>query len=237
LPDDGSARNDGESRVGEVSRHVREKLWRGGDPFAGLQDGPGAVDEQGWNSHHPYLSEAIATQRPGVVVEVGVWKGRSTLFMANRMRDLGLDAVVIAVDTWLGAVDHWRDDALFRELNFDHGYPRLYDTFAANVVRHGLQDYVVPLPLDSVNARAVVSYFKVEADVVHIDAGHDYRSVATDLREWWGVLRPGGLFIGDDYHDDGVRWPRVRRAIDDFLARTPHAAFEHRDGKCRAVKV
>ncbi len=223
--------------MGEVSQRVRQKLWRGADPFAGFPEKLIATDEQGWNSHHTYLSEAIKQTRPRIVIEVGVWKGGSTLFMAKHMRELGLDAVVIAVDTWLGSWDHWRNDQHFRELCFDHGYPRLYEKFAANVVRHGLQDYVVPLPLDSVNARNVLGHFKVAADVVHIDAGHDYDAVTSDLTQWWQALRPGGLLIGDDYHADGIRWPDVRRATDDFLARTPHTAFEFGHGKCRVVKT
>ncbi len=222
--------------MGEVCQLVRQKLWRGRDPFAGFPDRLIATDEQGWHSRHPYLAEAIETLRPRIIVEVGVWKGGSTLFMANRLRELGLDAVVIAVDTWLGAWDHWRNDKWFEELCFDHGYPRLYDKFAANVVRNGLQDYVVPLPLDSVNARHVVSFFELRADILHIDAGHDYAAVLSDLRQWWQVLRPGGMFIGDDYHVDENLWPGVRRAIDEFLGRNPHADFAHSKAKCRAVK-
>ena len=223
--------------MGEVSTLLRQKLWRGADPFAGVPVRLIQADEQGWNSQHAYLAEAIQKLRPRVVVELGVWKGGSTLFMANHMRALNLDAVVVAVDTWLGSWDHWGDERLFAELCFDHGYPRLYEKFAANVLRHGLQDYVVPMPLDSINARHVLSRAGVQADVIHIDAGHDYDSVMNDLRQWWQVLRPGGLFIGDDYHREGNIWPDVRRAIDEFLGRTPHREFRHANSKCRAMKA
>jgi predicted O-methyltransferase YrrM len=223
--------------MGETGRRVRQQLWRGGDPFAAFPARLYGRDEQGWHSEHPYLAEAIAELRPAVVVEVGVWKGASCIFMAERLRQLGLDAVVVAVDTWLGSVASWSSAELFGELCFAHGYPQLYYKFAANIVARRLQDYVVPLPLDSVNARHLVSRAGLHADLIHIDAGHDYDSVTSDLVQWWRVLHPGGVFIGDDYHQDGVHWPEVRRAIDDFLARTPHQGFRHHDAKCRAVKL
>lgn len=36
-------------------------------------------------------------------------------------------------------------------------------------------------------------------DWIYIDAGHDYQNMKADLNAWWSILRPGGLFSGDDY--------------------------------------
>ena len=223
--------------VGDTVRQVRELLWHGADPFAGLPERLFEADAQGWRSQHPYLSSGIEFIRPRIIVEVGVWKGGSTLYMANKLRELGLDAVVIAVDTWLGAWDHWTDSNWFQELNFSYGYPQLFYKFAANVVVNKLQDYVVPLPLDSVNAREVVSRRGIVVDMLHIDAAHDYTAVSSDLAQWWQVLRPGGLFIGDDYVPGGMVWPEVKRAIDDFLAGHRYTGFQESAGKCAALKA
>lgn len=216
---------------------LRQKLWNGGNPFAGFPARLFGEDSQGWASQHPYLAAEVEALRPRVVVELGVWKGGSTLTMAHRLRELGIDGAVIAVDTWLGSWDHWIDPGLRQELCFMHGYPRLFDKFCANIVHHGVQDFVVPLPLDSVNARNVISRLGIVADIIHIDGGHDYEAVTTDLTQWWQVLRPGGVFIGDDYFENGSIWPEVFRAINDFLAKTPHWGFEFHSGKCRAIKI
>jgi cephalosporin hydroxylase len=50
------------------------------------------------------------TLRPSIVVEIGVWKGSSVITLASKMKELNLDGVVIAVDTWLGAWDHWTNE-------------------------------------------------------------------------------------------------------------------------------
>ncbi|ANY80518.1 methyltransferase [Microvirga ossetica] len=209
-----------------------KRIWRGQDPFLNYPALLYRQDRQGWGSSHPYLTEAIEALRPSVVVEVGVWKGGSTISLASTMKAMNLDAVVIAVDTWLGAWDHWNNDEWFAHLNFIHGYPALYHTFASNIVGEGLQGHVLPLPLDSVNAAYVLRNYDVQADVIHIDGGHDYGAVMSDLREWWPMLKPGGVLIGDDY----PHWPGVKKAFDDFFTEQGRFPFEFEEPKCRIFK-
>ncbi|MDP4023011.1 class I SAM-dependent methyltransferase [Methylobacterium sp. NEAU 140] len=211
-------------------------LWHGRDPFADPPADLRPLDLQGWRSQHPYLDEAVADLRPGVVVEIGTWKGASALHLARTMAALGVAGTVIAVDTWLGAVDHWADPALFAELATEHGFPSLYRTFLANVVRAGMADRVVPLPLDSVNAAELLRLRGVSADVIHLDAGHEEASVAADLRAWWPVLRPGGLLIADDYDRLGGRFPGVTRAVDAFCAEAGLRGPWSLRGKCKILK-
>jgi len=71
--------------------------------------------------------------------------------MAKAIQRLNLDAVVIAIDTWLGSSEHYLWEKFVPDLDFEFGYPRLYHKFAANICNEGLQDQVVPLPLDSIN--------------------------------------------------------------------------------------
>lgn len=211
-------------------------LWHGRDPFADPPADLRPLDLQGWRSIHPYLEEAVTERRPAVIVEIGTWKGASTLYLARTLAEHGVPGTVIAVDTWLGAVDHWADAGLFAELATEHGFPSLYRTFLANVLREGMADRVVPLPLDSVNAAELMRLRGVTADVIHLDAGHEEASVAADLRAWWPVLRPGGLFIADDYDRLGGRFPGVTRAVDAFCAEFGLDGPWSLRGKCRFVK-
>lgn len=209
-------------------------IWRGRDPFLGFPKGLYEFDLQGWGSNHEYLTEAVDEVRPKIVVEVGVWKGGSAVALASRLRDLQLDAVVIAVDTWLGSSEHWMHDEFFEYLNLVQGRSSLMQKFLSNVVRLGLENYIVPLPLDSINASRLLKHFGVRPDVIHIDGGHDHWSVVADLFEWWPQISDGGIIIGDDYWMNGG-WPDVRRAFDDFFGAL-QLPLEEKLGKCRIRK-
>lgn len=53
-------------------------------------------------------------------------------------------------------------------------------------------------------SEAAVQMFPDEFfDWIFIDAGHELHNVARDLRLWWPKLRPGGMFSGDDFADEG----------------------------------
>lgn len=218
-----------------LRQEVIHRLWRGVEPFAGFPHELYQVDTQGWGSTHHFLTDTIASARPRIVVEVGVWKGASTLTMAAKMRELGLEAVVIAIDTWLGSWDHWLNDAWFPSLGMELGRPALQRKFMANVIAADLTAHVVPLPLDSLNAVQVLAQRGIRPDVVHIDGAHDLRSVWADLTAWWALLRPGGILIGDDYHTDGL-WPDVRKAFDGFAAQLGGLPIEADPPKCRLIK-
>ena len=225
-----------------AKQEVVQKLWRGYDPMQTvvLEDRP--LDPQGWNSDHAYLGRALSEVRPRLVVEIGVWKGGSVMTMARALQALGLDGVVIAVDTWRGSSEHWLAAQgdwgidIADDLGFDRGSPRLYEKFVANVRAAGLDDYVVPLPLDSINAARVLKQMGFFFGVMHLDGGHDYDSVAADLRLWWSLVKPGGILVCDDYHPHGDVWPDVRRAVDEFAATAAVVAFEHEGGKAMMRK-
>ena len=172
--------------------------------------------------------------RPKLIVEIGVWNGASVRTMAECLRDQAIDGAVLAVDTWLGSAEHWIHEP--SSLCFAQGRPGKQFVFMANVVEWGLVEHVVPLPLDSLNAADLLRLLEVSPDMIHLDGAHDYESVAADLRSWWPRLKPGGVLIGDDYHDDPNHWPGVRRAFDEFFGAIGLQRIEHHSGKCRVRK-
>ncbi|MEP9369782.1 class I SAM-dependent methyltransferase [Xanthobacter sp. VNH20] len=220
--------------MSEMRAELVRKLWHGHDPFEGFDPTGIKVDMQGWGSTHPYLVTSVHEIRPALIIEVGVWKGRSVITMAKTLRALGIPGLVLAVDTWLGSSEHWAIPNMFADLRMKQGYPSLYQTFMANIIHEGLQDLVLPLPLDSGNASVLMRAHKIRAQMMHIDAGHDYRSVANDILQWWPLLESKGIFIGDDYRVDG-HFPGVRRAFDE-LAAAGGLELEHAPTKCRIRK-
>ena len=206
-----------------MREYLINKLWRGVDPFAAYQGG--FVDMQGWGYDHPWLAETVLALNPQVVVEVGVWKGLSTIHMADRLRSIYSSGVVVAVDTFQGSAEHWLGE---HRVPMWNGKPSLYDTFIENVRSCELENWVVPLPIDSINAAMVLRDLGVVVDMIHLDAAHDAMSVSMDLQAWWPLLRDGGVLIGDDYCE---QWPGVVQAFDAFAERYGVAL------ECSAPKV
>lgn len=180
---------------------------------------PRALDLQGWSPGHEVYDELVARSNASLIVEVGVWKGVSASYLAGNLKRAG-GGVLFAVDTWLGALEFWnrrisggaQDSS--RDLQWSHGYPTVYRTFLSNIVHQELQDYVVPFPVPSRLAAEFFAEKGMQADLIHVDAAHEYDDVLEDLRWWWPLVRPCGILFGDDYPG----WEGVKRAVDEWAA-------------------
>jgi predicted O-methyltransferase YrrM len=183
------------------------------DPYEQFPIGSYKLDLQGWGSNSPIFEAVISLIRPSRVVEVGTWKGASAIHMAELMRKQNIVGKIVCVDTWLGTVNTWleREGANFTPMK--NGRPTVYEQFLANVIHSGHTKTIIPFPVDSITAADFMAQKQLQADVIYLDAGHDYEHVMSDLKAWWPVLRPGGLMFGDDYH---VMWHGVVRAVHAF---------------------
>jgi hypothetical protein len=211
------------------------KIWRDKSPYKDFPLNSYEKDLQGWGSDHHYLTSSITTLKPAVAVEIGVWKGRSSINIAKTMKAQKLDGVLFCVDTWLGSSEHWINDQYFKQLVHVDGYPTLYKQFIKNVMSCNVDDYIIPLPLDSINASVLIRRLGLKADFIHLDAGHDFRSVTADLQEWWPLLKDGGELIGDDYYEES-HWPEVQQAFMAFFSPRGLNRIENQSGKCRIIK-
>lgn len=179
---------------------IRTKLYPN-DPYEGLDIMP--FDPFTWENNPLIFVEYIAMTKPKTIVEVGSFLGGSARIMASICKNIGLDTEIICIDTWLGSVEHW--DKSSYTMKFVQGRPTLYQQFLSNVVHSGFQDIITPFPVDSTNGLMTLAKLGVQADLIYVDAGHDYRSVRNDLFLSYPILRNGGVIIGDDFFHDDVR--------------------------------
>ena len=94
------------------------------DPYKGFDPSAWPDDASGWGSDSAAFGELVEKHRPTRLIEVGTWKGGSALTLAGHLERLGLDAEILCVDTWLGALEMWTDlDHTDRHgsLNLKHG--------------------------------------------------------------------------------------------------------------------
>jgi len=172
----------------------------------------------------PIFEKLIAQIKPQIIYEIGTYKGKSALHMANLTKKYNIPNVrLVCIDTWLGSAEHGHAD---KDLKKVHGYPTIYYQFLANTVYTNNQDIIVPIPIDSISYYRVLKENQMYADLIFVDGGHFYESVSTDIRLYWEVLKPGGIMFGDDYCPKA--WPDVVQAVHEFF---PEDQIHVEDGK------
>lgn len=172
-------------------------------------------DPSGWDLGGDVYHLLVQSIMPNLVIEVGVWKGSSALKLAQAIKAQG-SGVLVAVDTWLPVLGFWEDHGhlnRMQDLKFQNGYPDIFHTFIGNLIHQNLTEFVVPFPATANVAFEFFSRRKTKAELIHLDISHEYDEVMLDLKQWWSVLRNGGVLLGDDW---SLVWPGVLTAVRKF---------------------
>lgn len=164
---------------------------------------------QGWNGTHKIFKDLISEIKPKTIVEIGSWKGQSTITMALACKELGLDIKIYAIDTWLGALEFYTHPTEERNLYKKDGYPQVYYIFKENIDKFKVNDIIEPIPLPSNIGIKLIE----KADLIYIDGSHEYEDVRVDIDN---ALQRAGIIFGDDYGN--TVFPGVKKAVDE----TPH---------------
>jgi hypothetical protein len=195
-----------------MSRNFLSTVYRR-SPWEQTERFTGYIDEQNFFADPEAFHALIEVLRPSTIVEVGSWKGHSANFMADKLRSFGISGKIICVDTFLGSQEHWSDVGYLKELHLEHGRPTIFERFMGNTIARANQDLILPLPLPASTAAVVMSNFGFKADLIYIDAGHEYADVMADLTSYWPLLSGNGVLFGDDYFH-----APLRQAVQDFAS-------------------
>lgn len=158
-----------------------------------------------------YERVAHALKDGAVIVEVGVYKGKSALYLAERLEQMGKRVTFYLVDHFQGSAEH------------DITPEQLWAEFRANIEPMRGAFHVHRME----STTAAQQFADGSLDFVFIDAAHDYDSVKADIAAWLPKVKKGGLLAGHDYHH-----PPVAQAVDEAFADV------HRyEGTCWGVVV
>ena len=179
------------------------------------------IDLIGWGGDEALFYNVNKSFDKHIFVDIGVWKGQSSINMAKAIQGLNLDGVVISIDTFLGSIEHFDYIENSGQPNYAKnlfnrlagGRPDLYETFISNILLLNLQNLIIPLPQTSNNAAKMLKLNKINPTFIHIDASHEYIDVKRDLEDFFEILQPKGLIICDDY---SLVWAGVKQAVDEF---------------------
>jgi MMP 1-O-methyltransferase len=165
----------------EYRRRLNDAL-RDVEGFMGL--------EEAWELHevarsYPPMSEPLN------VVEIGSWKGRSTIALALGVQHRG-NGIVHAIDPHTGS----------RELIEIYGRVNTYGSFLWNVERAGVANVVIPIRDESHEARRGFSDKSVH--VLFVDGSHEYEDVKQDIGDWVSALTDRATVSFNDPSAKGV---------------------------------
>ncbi|XP_061357431.1 uncharacterized protein LOC133301751 [Gastrolobium bilobum] len=201
-----------------VRRTLIDRLFDGTSPFHGFPPEHAAgklrrtTRVKGWGSKGAVFENLIRSVRPRTIVEVGTFLGASALHMAELTRRFGLKTQILCIDDFRGWTG-FRDR--FKNIPVINGDVLLYYQFLQNVVTFNGTESVLPIPYSSGSALMKLCEWGVLAELVEIDAGHDFFSAWSDINRGYQILRPGGVIFGHDYFTAADN-RGVRRAVDLF---------------------
>lgn len=148
----------------------------------------GYFDFQGLYSHFAYKNTDGAK-----FVEVGCWKGASTCYLAQEIKNYNKKIELYAVDTWEGS-----DESQHKlEIEALGGSENLYELFLKNIKMGEVSDIIIPMKMNSQDASQ--KFLENSLDVVFIDASHKYQDVLNDIKCWYPKVKKGGIIAGHDY--------------------------------------
>lgn len=162
--------------------------------------GWGRIDE-----YYRIIAESVPTN--ATLVEIGVWQGRSAVFMAELLKELNKPVKFYLVDSFNGGKILGSKVAML-------GLP-LLDILRANIAAAGVSEQVTGIMAKS-SVAAAAEFDDESVDFAFVDADHDYTSVAADIRAWWPKIKIRGILAGHDYVSG---WVGVAKAVDEHVAK------------------
>jgi predicted O-methyltransferase YrrM len=165
---------------------------------------------QGWltDDEGKVLHAMAEFNRQGLTVEIGSWKGKSTIYLAAGAEEnkYGINRVV-AIDHFKGSSEHQ-----------GNGPVDTLADFKRNLNAAGLAANVRAMVMTSL--MAVRTFHDRSVGAIFIDGAHEYEAVKQDFDLWWPKIAPGGVIA---LHDTGPpgEFPGPIRVMQEELLTRP----------------
>ncbi len=150
---------------------------------------------EGWFNFADIYREAVATAPcDSHLVEVGVWQGKSLVYLLDQARQANRNLKIYGVDTFEGS--SYRSSLRRKALKVD---------IEAICRRHCAR---VDYPVRLIRAESVVAATRFVDRSLHfvfVDAAHDHASVCADITAWLPKVKIGEILAGHDYNLESVQ--------------------------------
>ena len=135
----------------------------------------------------------------GVIVEIGSFKGKSTIWLGKGSKS-GKKVRIYAIDPHTGGSWYKRMRRHVWSL----------DDFEKNIRNAEVDDIIIPIVKTSEEA---AQRFDHPIELIFIDGLHEYEHVKKDFTLWYPKVIDGGIMV---FHDT-VGWPGPKKLVEEFL--------------------
>ena len=126
-------------------------------------------------------------------VEVGTWFGKSTNYLAGKIKESKKNIHFTTIDTFKGTQTEDLHLNIVDTFNGDIFYEFIDNTIISN--NYGTFDII-----KDESKHASAQFANQSIDYIMIDGGHAYDEVMDDIKVWYNKVKPGGIISGDDYN-------------------------------------
>lgn len=148
---------------------------------------------------------AMNCKGKGVIVEIGSWKGKSTIWIGNGSKN-GKKIKVYAIDPHKGSSEHQKENKKIWT----------FEEFKNNIKKAKLDDIIVPLVKTSEEA---AKNFNKPVEFIFIDGAHEYEFVKLDFDLWFPKVVNGGIIA---FHDTIGCWSGPKKVVADCVYKSKH---------------
>lgn len=134
-------------------------------------------------------------------VEIGTWKGRSAVYMAEQIKQSNKNIKFYTIDLFKYTQDYVNENRL------------LNDSFYEEVIKNiePVKQYINLIKSSS--DKSFKLFEDNSIDFLFIDGDHNYDGIKKDLELWYPKVKIGGIIGGHDYTEPCG----VRQAVDEFF--------------------
>ncbi len=176
-------------------------------------------DIQGWfDFQNIYDRMAAEVPDGGTIIELGVWKGKSLIYLAKAVQKTSKEVLIVGVDNFKHA--DWDGYSTIQRIDREKGEARsVLQQCRDNLSAFGVADCVRIIESDSIKA---ANYFPDETvDFLFVDDTHTHEHIKREIAAWLPKMKkptwmaghdyPGGIADGVSYHfpnawRDGNSW-------------------------------
>lgn len=140
----------------------------------------------------------------GVIVEIGSWKGKSTIWIGNGSKN-GNSVLIYAIDPHTGSLEHQKEN----------NFVKTFEDFKKNIKNAKVDDIIVPIVKTSKDAAKT---FNKKVEFIFIDGAHEYNSVKLDFDMWVPKVLNGGIIA---FHDT-TGWDGPKKLVADYVFKSKY---------------